>query len=85
MPRTGGDFKPYRSRTATVLATVRKAVLQAIWGFLSYLFPLVTEINTAVLKSAQEGLTALNSSEPIQPYRRLADRKLGREMPIWGG
>jgi hypothetical protein len=24
-----------------------------------------------------EGLTALNSSEPIQPYRRLADRKLG--------
>ena len=23
-----------------------------------------------------EGLTALNSSEPIQPHRRLADRKL---------
>ena len=23
-----------------------------------------------------EGLIALNSSEPIQPYRRLADRKL---------
>ena len=48
-PATGGDFWPYRSRTVSVLATPKYAALQVIWVF-SYLFPLVTETHTAVLK-----------------------------------
>jgi hypothetical protein len=40
---------PYWSCTAPVLATVKFAVLQAIFGGFSYLFPLVAVTHTARL------------------------------------